>query len=186
MLLMGFFPFMTGPVLPSLISPGVPELTMPEDKIFALWLLLQKGWVFPRSWVSLPASCGHSRHAGVPQILQVTHFWAVESESRSFLPINGSFDNSWKAEGWSNLESWQLCSVSVCYKSSIFHLVWVQRNTEAPSPGSQSQTDGAPQRKPKQIWVGWFKTGSHDIVATMCAGPLRQGPDPKGLIFLFC
>lgn len=86
MLLVGFFPFMTV-FAQSNIHRCPRTFEMPEDKMFALWVLLQKGWIFPRSWVSLPASCGYSRYAGVPQILQVTHFWAVESESRSFLPI---------------------------------------------------------------------------------------------------
>lgn len=107
--LVGFFPFMTGTVFAQSDIHRCPRtFEMPEDKMFALWLLLQKGCIFPRSWVSLPAWCGYSRYAWVPQILQVTQFWAVESVSRSFLPINGSFDNSWKPECG---QSWELATL---------------------------------------------------------------------------
>lgn len=91
---MGFFPFMTSPRFAQCCLRAVE---MPEDKTVVLHCGCCFRRIFPRSWVSLPASCGYSSYAGVPEILQVTHFGAVESESRSCLPINGSFDNSWKA-----------------------------------------------------------------------------------------
>lgn len=157
MLLVGFFPFMTV-FAQSNIHRCPRTFEMPEDKMFALWVLLQKGWIFPRSWVSLPASCGYSRYAGVPHILQVTHFWAVESESRSFLPIMAALIARGK-QSQSNLESWQLCSVSICYKSSIFHLIWAQRSAEATSPGSQSQTGSALQKNLSKYELDGLKLG---------------------------